>query len=64
MVEDVVEDEGEEREVEEVEEEEEDREETPTIQDDEDSKEVEDMVEGVVYQPREVVEVAIEIVVE
>ena len=61
----MVEDEGEEKEVgKEEQEEEEEVEESPTNQDDEDGEGVEVMAEGVVYQPIEVAEVAIEVVVE
>ena len=59
----VVEDEGEKREVGE-EEQEEEAEESPTNQDDEDGEEVEDVAEGVAYQPVEVVEAAAEAAVE
>ena len=51
------EDEGKENEVEE--EEQEEAEETPTNQDDEDREEVEDVAEGVAYQPMEVAEAVV-----
>ena len=63
--EDVVEDEGEEKEVgKEEQEEEEEAEESPTNQDDEDGEGVEVVAEGAAYQPMEVAEAAAEAAVE